>query len=241
MKICAVQFKPLKGDIAANIARHKEIAGLAAGLGANIVLFPELSLTGYEPTLANELATTMSDTRFDDLQQASDAGPIIIGAGMPVKNDPGITISMLLFQPGQPRQVYSKKYIHPDEAPFFIPGQNAAAILENKKIALAICYEVFVDEHATYARQNGACLYLASVAKSANGIDKAMKRMPAVARDHAMTVVMSNCIGPCDNFNAAGRSAAWNEEGKLIGQLDSVSESLLLIDTGTQEVIKKMI
>ena len=57
MKIALVQARPVKGDIEANIAAHKRLIGLAVLNGADMIIFPELSITGYEPELANELAT----------------------------------------------------------------------------------------------------------------------------------------------------------------------------------------
>ena len=65
MKICVVQTQALKGDIAGNIARHLRFTELAIANGANMIVFPELSVTGYEPTLAAKLATTATDERLD--------------------------------------------------------------------------------------------------------------------------------------------------------------------------------
>jgi predicted amidohydrolase len=46
-----------------------------------------------------------------------------------------------------------------------------------------------------------------------------------------MTVVMSNCVGPSDNFVGAGSSAIWNSQGELVGQLDAKKEGVLVFDT----------
>ena len=54
--IAAAQSSSVKGDIEENIRRHCEIAALADSHGAHVIVFPELSLTGYEPTVAAELA-----------------------------------------------------------------------------------------------------------------------------------------------------------------------------------------
>ncbi|MFP3681720.1 nitrilase-related carbon-nitrogen hydrolase, partial [Pseudomonas sp. SIMBA_041] len=52
MKLCAVQLASLKGDLQGNLERHLVCIEQAVALGAELVVFPELSLTGYEPTLA---------------------------------------------------------------------------------------------------------------------------------------------------------------------------------------------
>ena len=117
MKICIAQTRAVKGDIGQNIIHHKELAELAALRSAQIIIFPELSLTGYEPELANALATNKDDERFNELQQVSDEKNIVIGAGIPVRSDKGILIGMIIFRPLQPRQIYFKQYLHPDEEP----------------------------------------------------------------------------------------------------------------------------
>jgi predicted amidohydrolase len=47
MKICVAQTRPIKGNIQSNIVNHKKLIDLAVSNGAVIVIFPELSLTGY--------------------------------------------------------------------------------------------------------------------------------------------------------------------------------------------------
>ncbi|HET9532598.1 MAG TPA: nitrilase-related carbon-nitrogen hydrolase, partial [Blastocatellia bacterium] len=66
MKICVAQTRPVKGDIQGNIDNHKRLIDLAASNGADMLIFPELSITGYEPELSRELATNQDDERFDD-------------------------------------------------------------------------------------------------------------------------------------------------------------------------------
>lgn len=56
MKLCAVQLASLKGEVSANLQRHLACIEQAAALGAELVVFPELSLTGYEPTVARQAA-----------------------------------------------------------------------------------------------------------------------------------------------------------------------------------------
>ncbi|CAI3802939.1 Glutamine-dependent NAD(+) synthetase [Pseudomonas sp. MM221] len=60
MKLCAVQLASLKGDLPGNLQRHLACIEQAAALGAELVVFPELSLTGYEPSLARQAALPVS-------------------------------------------------------------------------------------------------------------------------------------------------------------------------------------
>lgn len=242
MKICVAQTRPVKGDIQSNIVNHKKLIDLAISNGADIIIFPELSLTGYEPRLAKELATHQDDSRFDEFQKISDTKQITIGVGVPTKNNAGICIGMVLFQPHKARQTYSKNYLHRDEEAFFISGQSFTG-LEVKKtnIALAICYELSIDEHSENAFKSGAEIYIASVAKFANQVDIAINRLSDMANKYSMTVLMSNCVGQSDGYEWAGKTSIWNNKGVLVGQLDDKNEGILIIATDTQELIEKTI
>ena len=241
MKICVVQTRPVSGDIQSNINNHKKLIELAISHRADTIIFPELSLTGYEPQLAKELATDQNDSRFDDFQKISDTKQITIGVGVPTRNNTGICISMILFQPHKARQTYSKKYIHPDEEGFFISGQSSVGLIGNTNIAPAICYELSVPEHAENAFKSGANIYIASVAKFVKGIDRAIERLSEIANKYSMTVLMSNCIGQSDGQECAGKTSIWNSQGTLVGQLNDTNEGILIIDTDTQEIIEKTI
>lgn len=242
MKICVAQTKSIKGDIQANIENHKRFIDLAVSDEADIIIFPELSLTGYEPTLAKKLATTFNDSRLDDFQVISNTQQITIGVGLPTRNNAGICISMVLFHPDQAREIYSKQYLHADEEPFFVSGQSCSGLIgEASDIALAICYEISVPQHAEAACKNGASIYLASVAKFTNGIDKAFHRLSEIAKQNSMIVMMSNCIGEADGGMCAGQSAIWNKEGSLLGQLEEDREGIIIFDTEQKILMKKML
>jgi predicted amidohydrolase len=234
MKICAAQTKPVTGDILSNIEQHKRLAKLAASRGAGLIIFPELSLTGYEPQLAGELATTVTDRRLVPFQKISNENNITIGAGVPIRGKTGTCISMIIFRPNKQPLVYSKKHLHPDEAPFFVGGNNICCIeIEDTKIALAICYELSVEEHHLNAAKTGADFYIASVAKFKTGLEDAMNKLSEIARRYQMTVLMANCSGTCDGNECAGKTSMWNNRGRLVAQLDEDEEGLLMIDTKT--------
>src|SRR4051794_21629703 len=120
MKICAVQFQPHAGDIEANTIEHVRYIDLAAAHRADLIFFPELSLTGYEPTSAKALATTKTDPRLDVFQECSTSMRLIIGIGLPVRVADGIRIGMVWFTPDAPRREYAKQQLHDDELPFFV-------------------------------------------------------------------------------------------------------------------------
>jgi len=238
MRICVAQTRPAKGNIQANIENHKRLIELAVSNKTDIIIFPELSITGYEPELAAKLAGDINDSRLNDFQIISDSKNINIGVGMPLKTDKGILISMIIFEPNKPRQVYYKQHLHEDEFPYFICGEKKEPLGENK-IAVAICYELSVPEHAKNAYRTGSEIYLVSVAKSVSGVEKAVKTLSETAKKYSMTVLMSNCVGHCDNFDCGGKTSIWNNKGTLLGQLDDTNEGILIIDTTTQVIMKE--
>ncbi len=240
MRICIAQTKPIKGNIQKNVEIHKRIIDLAAFNNVDVIVFPELSLTGYEPELAERLSTSKDDVRFDEFQKISDFKKIIICVGVPIKSDNGILISMLIFQPTKSRIIYSKQYLHPGESSFFAAGINNQIFLEkeNQKIAFAICYETSVLEHSHYANNKGANIYIASVLNSNDSIDKDIKRLSETAKRHKMTVFMSNYAGISGGCTCAGKSSVWNKQGDLLDQLDAKTQGILIYDTETRETIK---
>ncbi len=234
MKLCAAQISSDKGQIPTNIAKHVRVVKLAASNGAGLVVFPELSLTGYELSLARELASSQDDPRLDELQLVSDELKIIICAGLPIKTDALPMIGMVIFSPHLPRQTYCKQHLHLDEVPEFIPGNTKLRLdIRDCLIAPAICYESLLEEHAASAASSGANIYFASVSKSSRGVEKAQAHMPVMAKKFGMLTLMANSVGPSDNFVGYGCSSLWDGNGGLRGQLDSTSEGILVLDTET--------
>lgn len=103
MRIALAQTRPIKGDIAGNTAAHLELVERAVRHRAEVVVFPELSLTGYEPELARGLALGLDDPRLDEFQRISDASPLTIAVGAPTSTHSRPRISLLIFQPGRAR------------------------------------------------------------------------------------------------------------------------------------------
>ena len=240
MKICVAQTRPIKGNIHKNIENHTKLISMAVAKGVKMIIFPELSLTGYEPTLAKELATHQDDIRFEIFQKISDSKKIIIGVGVPTQKDADICISMLIFQPNKPIQLYSKKYLHPDEDSFFVSGQNSPNLIINKtNVAFAICYELSISEHSENAFKNGAEIYIASVAKTKIGVEKAIENLKAIAKKYEITVLLSNCVGYCDNSESAGKTSILNNKGLVLAQLNDTEEGILIFDTDTQQIDKQ--
>lgn len=232
MKICIAQTKSLNGNVQENIKNHLNIIKRAIKLNSDLIIFPELSITGYEPKLAKALATNVKDNIFSPFQEFSDKNNVTIGIGMPTKHNKDIRISMLIFKPNKERIVYSKQLLDSDEFPYFSCGTHQTILhIKKKKIALGICYETLQREHFLNTVKEGANIYITSVAKPQKGIEKANKHFSQISKEFKTPILMANSIGHCDNFLSIGQTAVWNKNGKQIQQLDTKNEGLLIYDT----------
>ncbi|CAH0995561.1 Glutamine-dependent NAD(+) synthetase [Emticicia aquatica] len=240
MKLCVAQTRPIKGDIEKNIQNHLRLIELAVSNHVETIIFPELSLTGYEPTLAKDLATNQHDNRFEIFQKISNSNAIRIAVGIPTKYEEKIHISLVIFQPNEEVRLYSKKFLHADEEPFFTSGQSLTNFIGNE-IALAICYELSVAAHIEKSFSDGAKIYIASVAKSKDGVEKAFKSLSEIAKKYELTVLMSNCLGKNDDFVSSGNSAIWNNKGELLAHLNDADEGILIYDTETKMITEIVI
>ena len=231
MRIALGKIRSIAGDIPTNINRHLDWIERGARNGADAIFFPELSLSGYEPTLAATLALTSEDPVLEPLQAIANRRNILIGVGAPLKSDLGIHIAMLIFRPQQPVDTYAKQWLHTDEEPFFQPGNRPHLIQwQGCNISPAICYESLRPAHLQQSLRFDPDVYLASVAKPQQGLDQASQYFPAVAREHQLHVLMVNSFGPADNFLAVGQSSAWDDRGQLTGSLSENTSGLLMYE-----------
>lgn len=239
MKIGIVQLKPLKGDIEGNLDIHLKFIADSLEKQPDLLMFPELSLTGYEVELAKDLAILPNDSRLIPLQEISDKHNIILCVGAPTMNDDNnLFISMIIFQPHKERFIYSKQFLYPTETGIFTAGNTPCIISydEKNKIAPAICYELSNNDHTDYARKMNATIYMASVLNSINGVAADLKRLSHIASTNQMTTFMSNYIGESGGYECAGQSSIWNSKGELMAQFDDKTEGILIYDTQTEVI-----
>ncbi len=239
MRVAIAQTEPFKGNIEKNLENHLKWIKQAIQHNAHMVVFPELSLTGYEPDLAESLATNQDNTRLDEMQSLSDKNSITIGVGLPTRKERNVFVSMIIFQPHQERiTTYSKQYLYPPEKSIFTAGKNPLVLnLETEVVSPAICYEATIKAHCEYASQNNATIYIASVLSSVGGIDAELKKLSGIAKNKNMVTFMANYVGKSGGYECAGKSSVWNKNGELIGQLGDKEEGLIIFDTKSKEII----
>lgn len=236
MIVAAAQIHSTPGNIPANIDLHLAAIRLAAHNGAGMVVFPELSLTGYEPSLAEQLAFELPYDCLQIFRDVSERVGIAIGIGIPTKTNGKPRISQVFFRQNFEEVLYSKQHLHEDELPFFDAGDQQACLkTEDETVVPAICYEALVPAHAAYAAELGATVYLVCVAKSERSATLAHTRLSEAARRHKFGVVFCNAVGRSDNFISAGSSAAWNRKGEKLACAGANEQCVLLVDLASDE------
>src|SRR5262245_51914831 len=109
--IAAGQTVPARGDVDRNIEQHVRLAHLAAEQQANVLVFPELSLTGYELDLMNELAFTTSDPRLAPLIDVAGSRSMILIVGAPVRIESRLYIGAFIISPDRTVALYTKHHL----------------------------------------------------------------------------------------------------------------------------------
>lgn len=239
MKIAAAQINPIKGDILKNIEKHKIIIKEAATENVDMIIFPELSITGYEPELAAKLSIDYEDQVLDVFQKMADDHTMSIVTGMPTKSGDRLFISSIIFEPGKKRGVYSKRHLFPTEINIFSSGESFCQLeLLQNKISLAICYDLSDPAHSQEAYHTGSTIYTASVLNSVNGIDDDIIKLSSITEKFHMHVLMANFVGESGGYKCAGKSSIWSKTGSLLGQLNGEDEGILILDTGNDRIEK---
>ena len=232
MVIAAAQTIPIERDTDANILSHSRLIELAALYGTQLIVFPELSLTGYEREHAATLAISVSDQRLDILKALAERHKMIIIAGAPVMISNQLHIGSCIFFPDKSVALYTKQFLHEGEEKFFSPNTNfnPAIFLGEEKIAPAICADISNDTHPHHAAKDNATIYAASLFYTPVGIAEAYRQLGTYAQKYAMYVLMANYGGPSYNLPAGGQSAFWDNKGNLVGKKESDGEGLLIAD-----------
>lgn len=239
MKIGLAQIQSLKGDISHNLDHHLALLGRLPPGTADLVMFPELSLTNYDPDIAESLALELDDPQLNPLQAFADSTGVAVGVGLPAKTRKKPRISTVIFWPKAPKTVIHKSYLHADEVPYFSAEQAPATVLEmGKRAAIAICYEISVEAHYTSAANGGMEVLLATVAKTADGMDRARQQLSAKACQFGVPILVANSVGTCEGKMAGGHSMVIGADGMVAYVLDSHEEAILLYDVDGNKVYK---
>lgn len=247
MRIAVAQTHPRLGGIDDNITRAKEL--IAEARGADVVAFPELSLTGYSVgTIDADLAIPANDPRMASLaQQAGDAG-LLVGFCEGGVNRLHTYNSAAYFQSGSLEHVHRKLYLPTydifEERKHFSPGQDLQAFdTATGRAAILTCNDAWQPQLAFVAAQDGAVvLYMPT--------NSAQSRFPEhydsqtywrditrfYARMFQMFVVFTNRVGVEGELRFWGGSHVVDPWGEVVAQAPLWEESLLTVDVDLDAV-----
>jgi predicted amidohydrolase len=232
LKIAAAQSTSIAGDIQANVQRHLQFMQTAIDEGVQFLVFPELSLSGYEASLAREVAIDSDDARLLPLRELAAQSGMVTVVGAPLNTaDGGILIGALIIDGAGHVSIYSKQHLHSGEELTFTPGQGGPLLtLGDERLAMAVCADFSEPDHARQAAAAGADFYMASVLITEGGYPSDTQMLRGYAAEHRMAVLMANHGGATGGWESAGRSAFWSQEGTQVGAASGSGDLLLLVE-----------
>jgi len=243
MILAAAQTKPTRENIEANLLDHYRLIELAVQNGADLIVFPEMSITGYERKNAAPLVFQKEDTRLDHLKELAVKNKIIIIAGAPIQMESKMFIGQFIISPDNSVSIYTKQFLHEGEDEFFDStfDYNPMIRIEDQNISFAICADIDNPLHPENARKRETDIYIASIFFSPNGIPSAYRDLQNYAAKHKMSVLMSNFSGESWGSPSAGQSAFWDNKGELIAQMNDSDPGLLLVEKQGDDWTSKII
>ncbi len=235
-KIAAAQVVSVRGDIDRNVLAHAAAIEAAAEHRVSVLIFPELSLTGYEPDLAAELAITAADRRLAPLLALARQHRIEVVVGAPLHTGaPKPNLGAILFGPDGSTRTYAKMHLGAGEQAHFAPGGAPLAFsAHGQTIGVAICADASQPPHPQAYADAGSTVYAAGVFLNAEWYATDAPRLASYAARHRMLVVMANHAASRGTYISVGRSAVWAPDGDLLAQAGG-AERCLVIATGGSE------
>jgi NAD+ synthase (glutamine-hydrolysing) len=220
LRIAVAQLNPTVGDIDGNVAKIRAAMEFAQGLGAHILLTPELSVPGYPPEDLLERADFIAAQAQAVEDLASIAGEMVTlvgfaeaGRGMSIDSrERGVYNSVALLQNGTVRAIERKSklptYSVFDETRWFIPGPVSEAVYEigGHLVAVMICEDLWSND-CVAARVDAGAEVILSVNASPWFRQKETQRR-GVARRAGLPVVYCNQVGGQDGIVYDGGSFA---------------------------------
>jgi len=214
--IAVAQPLSLPYDVAANALTH---AATIRSAGARVVVFPELSLTGYE---LDAPAITVRDPRLMPIVEAcAEMGSLAL-VGAPVHGEAGRAhIAMLAVEGTGATVAYHKLWLGGAESNRFTPGSKPAVLdVDGWRLGLAICKDTGIPQHASDTAALGIDAYVAATLESADDAARQDERARRVAADHQVWVAVASFAGSTGGGydQAAGCSGIWTSDGVVVTQ-----------------------
>jgi predicted amidohydrolase len=203
-------------DLAANAVTH---AATVRAARARVVVFPELSLTGYE---LDAPAVAAGDSRLTPIVKAcAETGSQAL-VGAPVDGESGQPhIAMLTVDGGGVAVAYRKIWLGGAEPARFAAGGGPVVIdVDGWRLGLAICKDTGVPRHASDTAAMGMDVYVAGILEDVEDAPVQEERARRVAAEHRVWVAVASFAGSTGGgySRAAGCSAIWSPGGVAVAR-----------------------
>ncbi|HEX6001714.1 MAG TPA: NAD+ synthase [Hyphomicrobiaceae bacterium] len=239
LKIALAQLNPVVGDLAGNAAKLRAARAEAADKGADLVVYPELFITGYPPEdlvrkpAFGGAARTMVEALAPE---TGDGGPgVIVGTIWP--EDGKIYNSVALLDGGKVQAVRHKvelpNYGVFDEKRVFDVGPMPGPVnFRGVRIGVPICEDIWKDEVCECLQETGSELLLSPNGSPFDWPKPEMRINVAVARvtETGLPLVYLNQVGGQDELVFDGASFMLNADRALVAQLPAWEEALQVIE-----------
>ena len=251
MKIALCQINPTVGAINQNKKSIFDWYHRAVDIGADLVVFPELSLIGYPPQdllLRNRFIENAKNA-LDEIAQKSTI-PIILGNTM--MEDNKLYNCAFFCEKGEIISHYKKRLLPTydvfDEARYFTSGSEPCVVKlsingENVYLGLQICEDLWDKNYSgdlvEELKAKGAEIII-NLSASPYRVDRLLDRCELIqskASDNRLSYVYCNLVGAQDELIFDGQSLAYNENGELIAQGKAFEEEILMVDIKNSQTI----
>ncbi|MFM1895063.1 MAG: hypothetical protein RLZZ385_137 [Pseudomonadota bacterium] len=243
LKVVMAQLNLLVGAIAANTENLLQAAQDAASIHhADIIVFPELSLTGYPPEdlLLRPSLKLRIDKALARLQQIR--LDIVMVVGFPLLEESGLYNALAVIRAGEILGIYRKQrlpnYQVFDERRYFVPGDSPCVInIKGVPVAFTICEDMWEPAPTLQARDSGARL-LININASPYHINKVSERRELLRqRSQAarMPIVYTNLVGGQDELVFDGASMVVDADGECCFLAPAFQEGLFPVVLDLQD------
>jgi NAD+ synthase (glutamine-hydrolysing) len=255
VRVAMAQINPTVGDISGNSAKILDFAKRAQESGAQIVLFPELALTGYpiEDLALSRDFLSASEAALEDLAKAADEaglGKMTLVVGYPgfAENPTSWAIGAnkaALITAGKISGNYAKHHLPNysvfDEYRVFVPGKNLLTFESNgMKFATVICEDIW-QSGGPVAQISASKVDLTLVLNGSpfetSKTDSRLELVQSLAKAQGTAVAYVNLVGGQDDLVFDGNSFVVDSSGKEIIRARQFSEDLCVFDIESQSKI----
>jgi NAD+ synthase (glutamine-hydrolysing) len=243
LRVALAQINPTVGDIRGNVRKIAEHTGAAREQGAALVVFPELTVSGYPPEDLL-LKTSFLDEVGAALEElAGQTRGIVALVGFPERAD-DVYNSAAVLADGEVAAVYRKMYLPNygvfDEQRYFQAGSEAGIFeLNGVPVGVSICEDIWEPgpPAMTEALAGAQVIVNLSASPYRTGYGHARERMLVQrAVDNLTAVVFVNTVGGQDELVFDGHSLAIDQDGRVLARCPQFEEFMTLCTIDPREV-----